>query len=699
VLGDQVRYREEEGQMRSFGRHVMATLALLVVLLLLPSLAAASPTSAFDAALDQVYGSGYPQSLEDFFTSQGTNPDLGFRWAGTAAERAVIDKVVRAFRLAGLSGVTMERVPVDVFDFKHAGVVANGHDYLASAAGGPPPTGPDGITAELVYVGDGSKAAFDAAEEASGPVAGKLVLVDVNLGYSYYANMLGAEAEVRGAAGVITSDSSGYLYADDAIGLLFESYQYSWPPMVYIAKADGDVLRAEVQAAMDTHQSYQATLTVDTQVTRAKDGGHSYNVIGVLPGRSHGQAIVLSAHTDANFWTGMDDAAALANMLAMLRAMHRSGYQPAHDIIFFTTTGEEFGRTNTWFDYLAGSWYASTHTHKDWGGKIRAIFNLELMGMKDAKLALQGSEELTRVFEQVAARNPDLTPYGTDIYSPVNSWTDSFPFAAEGVPAVEVATANAEYWTRYHTTYETKDLVDFDYLAKIGKFIFRAQRALDRGLLPYDFTARAAAVDGAVEADPLLAAGADPDVVKALENDIAAFSKAAAKLDAARADIQPLATANVSLLQAAAVLNDKLTALDTWGYTCYPHQQVLKDLEKINVAIGELEKTPVDKDAATAPLWDVSQMYYGLTYDYAAFVANQARYAPGYSGLYWGAQGQLAPQLDLVADYYLIQAGYGDVALVRLKSVRDAETALLNRRLMRVARVLETVTPMIKSVL
>lgn len=677
--------------MRRSARLVTTAFAAVAVCLMLPSLAAASTTGAFDKALDRVFAMGYPQALEDFITSQGNNPQLGYRLAGSPAELAVMRRVVKEFKANGLVGVEKEWVPVDVFSNNESSVTAGGATYLASAAGGPPATGAGGLNADLVYVGDGSKAAFDAVVAEYGSVAGKIVLIDVDMAAVYdYVNILGAEAHHRGVAGVIITNS-GHRYAkDDAIGTLFESYMWAWPPMVYISKADGDTLRPQVQAAMTAHVAFPATLLVDSDITLARNGGQAYNVIGTLPGRSHTQPIVMSAHMDGNAWTGMDDAAALSNMLAVAKAMHKSGYRPAHDIIFFATTAEEFGHTNTWFDYLGGSWYASTHTHKGWKYNVRAFIGFEWMAMKDAPLTASGSEEIVPLLTRTAARNPSLVPYGSSFAGPVNSWNDSWPFAAEGVPGMSFG-ANGDYGASvYHTNYETKELVDFDYLNLIGKFIFRVHKALDtRRLLPYDFTARAQAVTNTAKSDELLAAGANATTVTALESSLAGFTRAAKRFNSRRASIEDVPAANKRLIGIASLLSDKFTALDAWGMTCHPHQHLLWDIEYLNTMIAELEKTPVDPDAATAPMWSVSQMYYGLTYDYAAFLDDQARWAPDYPYLYWGAQGQLAPQLDLVAEYYLIMAGHYDIAKARLMKVRDSELGLLNARLAAMSRVLQ----------
>lgn len=684
----------------------MKRLAVLIIpvllLLLLPTAVLAKTTPAkFDKALDKLYQQGYPQSLEEYFVTLGTNPELGFRWAGTSAELAAARRTFREFKSAGLRGVKYEAVPADVFEFKHAGVTTEtGLDFIASSFAGTPPTGKRGITAEVVYVGNGTKAAFDAAEAASGePVAGKLVLMDLDFGTAFWMSLPGSEAAHRGALGVIMTYGDGgyYWYADDALGSFDATYQYDWAPMVYISKTDGDVMRAEVQAAMAAEQPYEATMVCDTEVTFADDGGTAYNVIGTLPGKNRGQAIVLSAHLDAHFYAGMDDTAALVNLITIAKAMRRSGHLPNYDIVFLATCGEEFGYTNCYYDWLLGSWYAATETHKDWAGKVRAFIGLELMGLEGAPLGSNTSEELVDLLNQTAADNPSLVPYGTRFRAPVYCWNDQWPFAAEGIPGMRLGTSNPTYSSLYHTNYETIDLVNYGYLAKIAKFVFRVDWRLEHGLLPYDLPARAETLAASVDGDVLLDAGADADIVARLVDDVAAFSAACDAYDADKASISNITRANRTLLAIETAIHDDFTALDCWDYTIYPHEQVLRDVLKLNASLAALGEATVDPDAAAGPLWDVGQMYYGLTFSYDAFVDDQQRHDPDYYRIAWGGQGQLAPYLDLVAEYDQIYDGEYDAAEASLADVRDSELELLNERLAGIADTLEEVTPQIQS--
>ena len=66
-------------------------------------------------------------------------------------------------------------------------------------------------------------------------------------------------------------------------------------------------------------------------------------------------------------------------------------------------------------------------------------------------------------------------------------------------------------------------------------------------------------------------------------------------------------------------------------------------MQSLNASLEALDAAVIDPDAAAGPLWDVGQMYYGLTFSYDAFVDDQQRHDPGYYRIAWGGQGQLAP--------------------------------------------------------
>ena len=289
----------------------------------------------------------------------------------------------------------LEPVPVDVFEFTSASVTVGSRTMVASAFAGVPPTPSRGLTGEVVYVGAGSAADYEAAPS----VAGKLVLVDFTLDYYWWLFCYGAQADLRGAAGIIMTHApiSGdwYSAAPDALGTMDAMYDFDLPPMVYVSEPDGDWIKAQLQTAAAAGTPLTARLSLKQKVTLADAGGVGYNVVAELPGRvDDGTFVLYCSHHDAHFTGGLDDTSGVAAELAIARAMAQSRYRPQHKVIFLFTTGEEFGYTNARWDWAIGAWWANRRAHPGWAGRARAMVNLEMVGSAGTPLVAQANVEL-----------------------------------------------------------------------------------------------------------------------------------------------------------------------------------------------------------------------------------------------------------------------------------------------------------------
>jgi hypothetical protein len=675
-------------------RRVILSVGLVCALLLVMAPAAtAAGTADFDTAVDKLFARGYPQWVEEKLNSFETNQYLGFRWGGSVADDQAARFLAAQFRASGVR-THLEAVPIDEFSFKSASVTTGGKTLIASTFSGVPPTPKKGVKGEVVYVGTGSADEFDNA----GDVKGKIVLCDLAMS-SWWFHLPGAEAAHRGAKGIVMTfsplDPVYYSIAPDALGSFDATYQYDWAPMVYLSQKDGDWLKDRL-----TKGKVVATMKNDVKVRMADRGGRGYNVVATIPGRiKNGQKIVVMAHHDCHFRAGMDDTAAAVNALVLARAMKRSGYVPPLDVVFVMTTGEEYGYTNCYYDWLTGAWWLATRAHTEWTGQVRTLLNLELMALKDAPLDLRTSHELVPWLQKAVADFPELVPYGTNVVTPVYCWNDQWPLTAEGIPSVELATANDYYDTLYHTNYETADLVDWDYLAKVCKFTFRLSDAISRGLLPYDLGDRADDLASTVSAADLKDAGVAATLADRLAADVAAYKAAADTYDAAAPTI-PAAKwpgVNRKLLRIEKIVNDQFTALDCWDYTIYPHQQVLWNAQGLTAAIAALEATPVDKAGALAALDGVGQTWNGLNFSHAVYRDDLSRKKPGYRRVAWGGQGQLAHFLDVIPQYGMIDANDFAGAAAQLKTMLDGEVAMLSQRVEHMAQTLERLTPLVQS--
>lgn len=665
----------------------LALWALPVLLLCGPSCARPGRGS-FDEAVDRLFAAGFPQGLESFFCSLGTDPASGFRWAGTTAERAVSDRVAAEMRAAGLANVRLEPVPVDVFEFQGASLTVGGREMTASTFAGVPPAPEGGITAPIVYAKGGTAADFDAA----GDVAGKIALLDLRLG-SWWISLPAMEARRRGAAGIVctyTPEDPKYFSADPAaLGSFDGQYGAALPPWIYISRRDGDRLKADLAAGPVT-----GTLVLREQVKPAKDGGRGMNVVGEIPGaRRDGQIVLLAAHQDAHFRAGADDTGALVNLLTIAKAMTASGYRPGSTVIFLATAGEEFGYTDSYYEWIVGAWWAATRDHPDWAGRVRALVNLETMALAGAPLTLRASPELKPWLETLTARSTDLLAHGVEILTPVASWNDQWTFTAAGVPSFKINVQTEAYDTLYHSNLETQALVDFGHLAKIAKWIFRAVGELDGGLLPYSLKTLAADLAEAWKGDGAEVAGADPQAVRRAGEAISSFRIAAAAFESERAAIPAgrIAAVNAGLLAVEKTLNTALTGLSPAedDATVFPYQPVLKDLRGIDRALDAIGAARPDKAAALKALAGVYLTRLGTLFSHPVYRSYIARLDPSFENIHWGAQGHLPRPVDVVPEYRLIEAGQYARAAAGLRPKQEALAADLNDRLLRMAEALE----------
>lgn len=673
-------------------RVLSAMTALLVVVLLVQTGAQGAPLT-FEQAMDQLTAQGYPQDAEQYLLGLGTNADWGFRWAGTTADNAAADFIEAELTSAGLSNVRQEAVPVDVFEFTSAGVHVGDRAMPASTFAGVPPTPPEGLTGEVVYLHDGTAADYKAFGKGF-DWTDKIVLVDSALDY-WWMNLPGAEAAFHGAQGVILTkgphSTNWYTYKHDALGSNDGEYDLSFVPMVYVSWKDGAWLKGQLAAGPVT-----ATMTMDAEVTLADDGGVGYNVIGEIPGtEDDGTFVLYASHHDCHFRDSTDDTGAVVNELAIAKAMMLSGYQPKHTIVFMFTTAEEFGYTNSWYDWSTGAWYAITQEHPDWVGKIRAFLNIESMA-GGGTLGMGTSPDLAPWLRNEASASADLLTMGSHVSVPASTWQDAWTFTAAGVPSVVFGAGGTPDGT-YHTQYHTYEMIDWEDLANIGKFLGRLASRLDDGVLPYGVASRADEVSSVIDAEALIAAGADTEGVDRLVAASEAFSAAADAYKGRKGDITDIAGANADLLEVERLLNGNLTALSAWDWTVYPHEQVLNDVTMLNKAIDALKAGRTDK--ALKALGNVALTWYGLYFSHDVYTYDLERRLPTHPRVTWGAQGHLIDYLDVIPQYRAITKGTWDDSTVKsLKKMRNSDLDDLNMRLEAMAQTLEDATAILSTV-
>ena len=163
-------------------------------------LSAASPDYAYDLAYEL-------STNPDFF-----NSELGGRTAGSDAEHRTADYLVSVMEEIGLSDVEKVAADCDRWQFNGASFTVDGTEYdvysYATAS-----TPEEGITAEVVYVGDGTMWDYEGVD-----VKDKIVLIDIDQRNNWWITYPMLEAMNQGAAAILAANVGGFSQiADDAL--------------------------------------------------------------------------------------------------------------------------------------------------------------------------------------------------------------------------------------------------------------------------------------------------------------------------------------------------------------------------------------------------------------------------------------------------------------------------------------------------
>ena len=484
-------------------------------------LEAVSPDFAYDIAMELT-------TNPDFF-----NAELGGRNAGSDAEHATADYLAQQMEEIGLTDVEKVAAPCDRWQFNGASFTVDGKEYpvysYATAS-----TPPEGITAEVVYLEKGTMWDYENVD-----VAGKIVLIDIDQRSDWWITYPMLEAEHQGAAAILAANVGGFAQiADDALNC----QDICGPdniPTLSIGVADSREIQEKLANGPVT-----ATLTVDNQVE--KDAGTTYNITGVLKGKSSDHQILVGGHYDVHFQGFQDDNCAVGLVLAVARAMVESGYQPENDIVFCLHGAEEWGSSYTQYDWTVGAWEMINNVHPEWVGKTMAFLNFELPAYEfDTYTSTYSAPEMFTLLDYFANTyeySPDpegCFPDGvlTEGYQ-TYTYSDDFSYYAAGVPSTvngfllqkDMETVFPFYVDIYHSQYDNPDT----YNEAVMNFNIRYYGALAMYIdqtpaLYLDFTAQYDRILAAMDEELMAEAGVD---VPAFQAALEALKTAAGEMTA-----------------------------------------------------------------------------------------------------------------------------------------------------------------------
>ena len=469
-------------------------------------LSAASADYAYDVALEL-------STNPDFF-----NSELGGRNAGSDAEHATADYLAGLMEEIGLSDVEKAAADCDRWQFNGASLTVDGEEYTVySYATASTPV--EGLTAEIVYVGDGTMWDYEGLD-----VTGKIVLIDIDQRSNWWITYPMLEAQHQGAAAILAANVGGFAQvADDALNCQ-DICGPTAIPTLSIGLADSQAIQAKLSEGPVT-----ATLVVDNEVS---EDGTTYNILGRIPGKSSDYQIIVGGHYDVHFTGFQDDNCAVGLVLAMAKGMIDSGYQPENDIVFCLHGAEEWGSSYTQYDWTVGAWEMINNVHPEWVGKTLAFLNFELPAYEfNTYTSTYSAPEMYAMLDYFANEYPySPDPEGcfpdgvlTEGYQ-TYTYSDDFSYYAAGVPSTvngfllqkDMETVFPFYVDIYHSQYDTPDtyneaVMDFNlkYYGALAMYIDQTPA------LYLDFTAQYDRILASMDEDLMAEAGVDVEAYKA----------------------------------------------------------------------------------------------------------------------------------------------------------------------------------------
>lgn len=294
----------------------------------------------------------------------------GPRIPGTDASRRASQFVHDQFKDAGLSRVGFDNARTRVWTASKHGLVVNGQVIASSPMHhtfneGQPTvfsTGPQGLKAEMVFVGDGSAVDFAlqnvrgkivvanvrfpklvkwvldplllGIQDSAGTFPPNYVQVDPYSSNNYPANYQRAlKAGAVGFVGILADYFDRHTYRNEAYGAYREGRAMKIPGL-WVSPVAGAKLAQELKKA---RPKLQATLTLEGEL-KYEQGRAVY---GYLPGQSD-EIILVQSHHDSNTTGAVEDASGTAAVIALAKYYAQVPLSQRKRTLMFATMDTHF---------------------------------------------------------------------------------------------------------------------------------------------------------------------------------------------------------------------------------------------------------------------------------------------------------------------------------------------------------------------
>ena len=583
------------------------------------------------SAVDVDYAFEFTKSLEEF----KTNEKLGYRTAGSVAELKTGEKIAEEMKKIGLTEVTKDEFTLDTWEFEKADLTfvdENGEEHLAVLGAYQVNFDTNGAKdLEIVYGGKGT-----ADDLANLDVEGKLVLIDINQREEWWINYPAYQAHLKGAAAVIAVQEAGYAEVDEDALNAQDVCGPDDAPAFSMSQTDANQLKK----ALESSESGTMTVKFDAK-SIVKMDGKSYNYYGKIIGKDPESYIILSAHYDSYFTGFQDDHAAIGLMMGVAKGLVDSGYQPEKTIIFNALAAEEWGVSNSRYDWSTGAYNQIFNIHPEWVGKAFANMNFELPAYEHTTQdEIRSVYELNNYLTKFAKTVPSVDGVykdGISVVSPLRTWSDDFSFGIAGVPALRNDFQDSDFMrTHYHSQFDNEDTYNADALKfHLNLYGLLSMHYDQTAVVPLDFTTRLTEMKKVIDADIFgqaevssdqlvaeidkaitLAEEVNAKVLKVNDNYLTALTEE--DTDKAQKLYEDSRELNSGLLSAFKYAEDQFVRLTWEDDQIFPHEHAQNNITNLTLAIDALNKGDITT-AIDEYLWAIDNNWYAYDFEKEVF--------------------------------------------------------------------------------
>lgn len=536
-----------------------------------------------------------------------TNPILGYRTAGSLAERKTGDMLVEEMKKAGLVEVQKDKIRVDAWEFKKAVMryqTKTGEKKEIQLGAYQTNFKTDGFERfDLVYLKKGTAKDYENID-----VKGKLVLIEINQREEWWINYPVYQAHLKGAKALIAVQSRGYAQIDDTALNAQDIAGPASAPAFSMSRSDFLEIWELMKESKKENNVPHLLVELDAETKVEKDQ-HTYNIVGKIPGRRSDSMILLSAHYDSYFEGFQDDNAAVAMIIGIAKALIQGGYQPNHTIVVCALAAEEWGISDTKYDWSTGAYRQVFEARADWPGNVIADFNFELPAhAHSTKDAIRCTYEYVDFIQKIVDKDAmpkGIYPDGMTTLYPIETWSDDFTMAISGIPSFVNDFSGGPFMENYyHSQYDNQDVYEEEVYQFHHEFYLKLLMEVDAlALPPLNFANVLTASIDSLDLDVCKQTGADGSALleqtkKARETAVRLYEKIQNwnQEFGANGDWKTADVITKRLLDIFKKVQDYFVRLDWDDGVIFPQQAVQNNLHALKEAktalnAGKIEKT------------------------------------------------------------------------------------------------------------